>query len=232
MSASILARSEGNEKETITGTVVAYDIGLELADGSCRQTMIVRTKKGTNQEKRNDFLIVRYEDACMKLIPERVLKSGPEWHFSLIRNAGCDRFLDDLFYINDMNETGGSVRRPFMKVSTGGDANEIPKNMKLACYALVAGELRPALRQRQITGVVVGSNGRPVTKAYVSLRYADSESDLIMAKTDDQGRFTLWIYRGFTYMVRAFVDGVYGEPVPIAATGEIDPLRLVIKSVR
>ena len=168
----------------------------------------------------------------MKLIPERVLEPGPEWHFSLIRNLSCDLLLDELFYLHNMNETGGWVREPFMKVTAGGDVDEIPKTMKLACYTLAAREFKPALKQQQITGVVIGLNGGPVRGAYVTLRYADSVSDRMTVMTDDQGRFTMWIYRGFGYTVRALVDGLYGKPVPIAATGEIKPLRLVMKPVR
>lgn len=174
--------STNTEKEAIKGTVVAYDLGLELSDGSCRQTMIVRTKTGINQGKRNDFIIVRYEESCMKMIPERVLKPGPEWHFSLIRNVGCDLLLDELFYLHNMNETGGWVRETFMKVAGGGDADEIPKTMKFACYTLAAREFKPALKQQQITGVVIGLNGDPVRGAYVTLRYADSESDRMTVK--------------------------------------------------
>lgn len=72
-------------------------------------------------------------------------------------------------------------------------------------------------------------DGRPVAEAYVSLRYADVDSDLMMVKTDNQGQFAIWTYLGFRYILRVLIDGVYREPVQIPATGEVEPLRLVIK---
>ena len=39
-----------SSERTVTGNVVAYDLGVELASGTCRQTLIVETgghRKGT-----------------------------------------------------------------------------------------------------------------------------------------------------------------------------------------
>ncbi|MEK6303908.1 MAG: PKD domain-containing protein [Acidobacteriota bacterium] len=227
LSASTQAQGQGIEKEKVNGVVVAYDVGLELANGSCRQTIIVRTE---NRINRKEYLIVRYETSCMRLIPERALKAGPQWRFSLTRNAECDELLDDLLYIKNMSPTGGAYQIPRVRRVAGSEKEKIPANRKLPCYVLGSGEFEP-LKQRLVTGVVLLPDGRPVAEAYVSLGYADVDSDLMMVKTDDQGRFAIWTYIGFRYRVRVLMDGVYGESVPIAATGKIEPLRLVIKSV-
>jgi hypothetical protein len=228
VNASIVARSGRIEKETITGSVVAYDIGLELANGSCRQTLIVRTENGINRDQDNQYLIVLFETSCMRLIPERALKAGPQWRFSVTRNADCDQLLDDLLLIKNMSPTGGIYQIPRVRRVAGSEKEKIPADRKLPCYALGSGEFEP-LKGRLITGVVRWPDGRPVADADVSLRYADVDSDLMMVKTDEQGRFAIWTYVGFSYKVRVFMDGVYGEPVEIPATGEVEPLRLIIK---
>lgn len=221
--------SEGIEEETVSGVVVAYDTGLEIADGSCRQTIIVRTAKNIKHKKPNKYIIVRYENSCMKLIPERLLKKGSQYRFVLSRNMDCDAVLEDLLYIRYMGPTGGKSEIPRVQLIVGADAKEIPTGKKLPCYAVRPGGFAPPLKQRLVAGVVAFPEGRPVVEAYVFLRYSDSDSDLMTVKTNDQGHFTLWAYEGFEYTVRVLAAGVYGEPVQIPANGEVKPLRLVIK---
>lgn len=150
MSASILARGEGTEKETISGTVVAYDVGLELANGSCRQTIIVRTANRISRDQETEYLIVRYETSCMRLIPERALKAGPQWHFSLTRSADCDELLDDLLYIKNISPTGGIYQIPRVRRVAGSEKEKISADRKLPCYVLGSGEFEP-LKERLVT---------------------------------------------------------------------------------
>lgn len=231
LSASTLARGQGIEKEIITGTVVGYDIGLELANGSCRQTIIIRKKNRIKHMREYEYIIVRYEDSCMKLIPERVLKTGPQWRFSLTRNSDCDRLLDDLLYIKERGPFG-IHEIPLLKRVRGAAGEQIPTDTKLACHVLRPGEFEPPLKQRLITGVVIPPYGHLVKGAYVRLRFTDSHPHLVVA-ADDHGRFTIPIFEGFSYAVQAELKvgdrTIYGELVQIPTVGGVESLRLVIK---
>jgi len=148
VSAGTQGRSAGIEKETIAGTVVAYDVGLQLSNGSCRQTIIVRTRKGINQTQENDYIIVRFEASCMKLIPERILKTAPQWKFSLTRNVNCDELLDELLYMKQLNPTGDVYRYPRVTFVPSAEGEKVPRDKKLRCYLLQPGGLEPPLKER------------------------------------------------------------------------------------
>lgn len=137
-------RSEGSEEETVTGTVVGYDVGLELTKGSCRQTIIVRTKKPDKVKQESEYIIVRYETLCMKLLPERILKKGPQWKFSLTRDVDCDQELGELLYIKQLNPTGDVYRYPRLKFAPGAERERIPTDTKLPCYVLRPGGFEPS----------------------------------------------------------------------------------------
>lgn len=227
--ASILARSEGTEKDIITGTVIAYDLGLVRSGGSCWQHLVVRiTDKDKQRQSGNNYIVVLYETSCLKLIPERLLKIKQQWRFSLTRKVNCDRTLQDLLYTTDsIGPPEKAYRRRNLKFVTGAQAEEIAKDATLPCYVLEPGEFEAPLKERLITGLVVRMDGHPVVGANVRLRYDDA-FDYVLVKADEQGRFEIPIYEGFKYVVEAGV-GNRGQKVKIPASGEIKPLRLVIK---
>jgi hypothetical protein len=168
----------------------------------------------------------------MKLIPERILKTAPQWKFSLTRNVNCDGLLDELLYIKQLNPTGEVYRYPRVTFVPSAEREKVPRDKKLRCYMLQPGEFEPGLKERLITGVVVGPDGHPDKGAYVRLRYADSYPHLVV-EADDQGRFTIPIFEGFRYAVQAELRvgdrTIYGELVQLPAAGQVKPLRLVIK---
>jgi len=232
MSASILAGSEGTEKETVTGTVVAYDIGVELANGSCRQTIIVRTKNRGDNSRGGEYVIVRYEDPGKKVIPELILKKTRQWRFSLNREVKCDQALEDLLYITNPTPVGSSRIR-VLKLVTDAGGEKIPKDVTLACYVVKAGEFEPPLKERRIAGVVVWADGRPAGGVHVLLRNGGDQKSYLWVNADVHGRFEIPVYEGLTYAVQTnTVVGtrtILGKLIKIPAEGEIKPLRLVIK---
>lgn len=139
-------KSPYSSKETINGAVVAYDIGLELADGSCRQTIVVRTS--SRDKEANRYIIIRYENSCMKLITERMLKRNIRWRFTVSRDADCDQPFDELLFIRQMGPSGERSRIPRLKLVTRGKAQNIPRDRKLPCYTLRPGDFEPPLKER------------------------------------------------------------------------------------
>lgn len=119
----------------VVGTVVAYDLGMQLANGSCRQTLVLRTKRRLGQRVIKEYVIARYENSCMKLIPERILETDTTRHLRLIRNRECDRRFAELLYLVDLFPTGPS-RIPILKRSPGKEKERIPTRDNLPCYLL------------------------------------------------------------------------------------------------
>jgi len=95
----------------------------------------------------------------------------------------------------------------------------------------------PAARQsRELTGIVVGSDGHPVSGAWVSL--VDGEARwrqvALGIKTDSDGRFTFVVYDGLSYTAKAWYD-IPADPKhrqanasvgPFVVTPTIAPLQL------
>lgn len=119
----------------MVGTVVAYDLGMQLATGSCRQTLVLRTKRRLGHRVIKEYVIARYQNSCMKLIPERILETDTTRHLSLIRNRECDRRIAELLYLVDLFPTGLS-RIPILKRSPGKEKERIPTRDNLRCYLL------------------------------------------------------------------------------------------------
>lgn len=90
------------------------------------------------------------------------------------------------------------------------------------------------LSQRSVTGVIVWSDGQPVSDAsvYLGLNEEGEMSALSSVQTDANGRFTLKLYEGLQYKVGAFRQGVGGkhaqsEYIEVPMTVD-QPLRLVL----
>jgi len=97
-------------------------------------------------------------------------------------------------------------------------------------------QLPPRLTERIIEGVVVWPDGRPIAKASVGYQELSTSKDPLSYGTerDEQGRFRIKVYDGFTYLVSAHVNTGHGleqlraEPIEITATAEMKPLTLTI----
>jgi len=96
--------------------------------------------------------------------------------------------------------------------------------------------LPPRLTERIIEGVVVWPNNRPAAKARIGYQElsASSAASSYGAESDEQGRFKIKVYDGFTYLVSAHVNTGNGstqshaEPIEITAAAEMKPLTLTI----
>ena len=92
--------------------------------------------------------------------------------------------------------------------------------------------VRPALKERVVTGVVVWPDGRPAAEALVSLYDAAKGRYIRMVKADAGGRFEVSVYGDFKYEVSATVYGekwAQSEKVRAPDSGERAQLKLVLK---
>jgi hypothetical protein len=122
----------------VTGRFVAYEVGVQRANGLCRQMLVVNTKKGRDRELMGEYILVRYENTCMKLIPERVLKRKNLWRLPLTRHVECDQPFRELLYVEQISPAGEISRIPRLQRVSGREAARIPINETLPCYALRA----------------------------------------------------------------------------------------------
>ena len=100
-------------------------------------------------------------------------------------------------------------------------------------------QLPAPLARRQLTGVVVWPDGRPVPSASISL--SDGEASwrqvAVGINTDAEGRFTFTVYDGLSYIARAhynFPDDpahrqAQGMTGPFVVSTATAPLRVVLK---
>jgi hypothetical protein len=129
-----------DQVQTIKATVVAYDLGVEQADGSCKQTAIARSERSAKGNEEDRYFIIRHQSSCPQLIPEERLKVDRKRNFKLKRDTKCDQTLEDLKYFITLSPTGIRTESPRLKTVRGWDEIRVPAAKKLPCYILTSPE--------------------------------------------------------------------------------------------
>jgi|GEM_PF-3116772 len=129
-----------DQVRTIKATVVAYDLGVEQADGSCNQTAIVRSEKSAKRHESDRYFIIRHQGSCPQLIPEESLKADRKRSFKVKRDTKCDQTLEDLKYFITLWPTGIRTESPRLKTVRGWDEVQVSAAKKLPCYILTSSE--------------------------------------------------------------------------------------------
>lgn len=134
------APDSADRVQTIKATVVAYDLGVEQADGSCIQTAIARSEKSTKRSESDRYFIIRHQSSCPKLIREESLKVDRKRSFKLKRDTKCDQTLEDLKYFVTLSPTGTRSESPRLKAVRDWDEIQVAASQKLPCYILTSPE--------------------------------------------------------------------------------------------
>ena len=134
------ASDSADQVQTIKATVVAYDLGVEQADGSCKQTAIARSEKFAKRNESDRYFIIRHQSSCPKLIPEESLKVDRKRSFRLRRDTKCDQTLEDLKYFITLSPTGTRSESPRLKTVRSWTEIQVPAAKKLPCYILTSSE--------------------------------------------------------------------------------------------
>jgi len=136
----VSASDSADQVQTIKATVLAYDLGVEQADGSCYQTTIARSEKSSSRNGPDRYFIIRYQSSCPKLIPEETLKLDRKRSFKLRRDTNCDQTLEDLKYFSELYPTGTRSEIPRLKTVRSWDEIQVAAHQKLPCYILTSPE--------------------------------------------------------------------------------------------
>jgi hypothetical protein len=140
--------------------------------------------------------------------------------------------------VNPRDEAPDDYNAPHPKTFYPGVAEQSKATPVVVTEGLKLGDLvfrvRPAMRERVLTGVVVWPDGKPAAEAGVSLYDAAKGRYVRAVKADAEGRFTLSVYGDFRYEVSAEVYGRKAgksEKVKVPDSGDRPRLRLVLKPV-
>jgi hypothetical protein len=93
-------------------------------------------------------------------------------------------------------------------------------------------QMPPKLAERKVAGTVVFPDGKPATKAHVTVVEGEY-NDIEGAVSGDDGRFELSLLEGLNYRVRAYVNLPSGEQrhaelVSVPPKGKVTNLKIVI----
>ena len=145
--APIPQKSSKEPKQTkITGVVVAYNEGIVLTAGPCRQLMVVRaTHWGKDKDKPKDpRILVRRDYPCdIGAFAAGMFQAKQIWEFNLVRDSSCDHSFDEIKDIVSMSPASGPYRIPIMKRVAGVEGDKMPTTVKFVCYRLT-GEVKPS----------------------------------------------------------------------------------------
>lgn len=137
-------QKQSNPFTKITGVVVAYDNGVVLTAGPCRQSMVVWvTSRGQGKQKES-YILVRREYPCNAgALLDEMFQAKQTREFSLIRDVSCDHTFEEIRDIIGISPGGGHYRIPLMKRVAGSAGDKMPTAVKFTCYRLT-GEIRPS----------------------------------------------------------------------------------------
>ena len=93
--------------------------------------------------------------------------------------------------------------------------------------------LPPQMTERKIEGIVVFPDGKPVANAHIIVEEGEYRDDGGVAESGPDGRFSLTVFRGLDYKLRAYVSFTSGEqrhaePINIPTKGNIKNFKIVI----
>jgi hypothetical protein len=126
------------DNTTIKATVVAYDLGVEQANGSCRQTVIARCEQCGKRNEADRYFIIRHQSSCPQLIPEQTLKVERHRSFQLKPDTKCNQTLEELRYFITLSPTGSVTKTPRLKTVRDWEEIQVPPTKKLPCYILTS----------------------------------------------------------------------------------------------
>jgi hypothetical protein len=141
----------GPKRESIVGTIIAYDHLnnlMYLTDVPSRVVFIARTQPRGHDK--GHFIQVNYTYWSSRRadeggFPDELIANAHQWRFKLIGVASCDRPLKEFASLQDAT-TGKDteVSIPIWKIIPGAENEKIPFGGEtLPCYSLKAGGYKP-----------------------------------------------------------------------------------------
>lgn len=167
--------------------------------------------------------------------------SDPEAAYTKINEDGSFKFegvAAGNYYLvmNPRDEAPGEYEAPHPKTYYSGVAEQSKATPVVVTEGLkledIIFRVRPALKQRLLTGVVVWPDGEPAAEAMVSLYDLAKDRYIRMVKADAEGRFEMSIYGDFKYGVAASVYGKKvgeSEKVEVPESDGRPKLKLIVK---
>jgi hypothetical protein len=144
-----LKSNKEKNQAKITGVVVAYDEGVVLTDGPCRQSMVVRATLWRKDKPKNPYVLVRRDYGCdVGALTAEMFQPDQSWEFSLIRDSSCDHSFAEIKDIVQMSPADGPYPFPIMTRVAGSEGDKMPTTVKFDCYRLT-GEVKPSVRKRR-----------------------------------------------------------------------------------
>lgn len=135
-------QKQSNLLTKITGVVVAYDTGVVLTTGPCRQSMVVWVTRRNKGKPKKTYILVRREYPCNAgAFPAEMFQAKQTREFSLIRDSSCDHTFEEIKEIIGISPGGGYYRTPLMKRVAGSAGDKMPTAVKFTCYRLT-GEIQ------------------------------------------------------------------------------------------
>jgi hypothetical protein len=226
------------------GVSKAADEHVVIEPGRCTAAEFLTTSLGSVKGKLFDF---RGEPAPLieiKLIPAKTEGKEEIWRGKEI-SARTDK--EGLYgftqippgqYVIAINYEGqpGSLDSPYPRSYYPG----VKSLAEAKIFDIAEGEelevdsfrLPPGLKERKIEGVVEWPDGRPATGASIILEYTERRWVESSGSADNEGRFSIKGFEGFTYLVHADyeVNGkrMHAEPLEVFVTDNNPPLRMFI----
>ena len=147
-----LGISKSPKRETVVGTVIAYDHLnnlIQITFAPSRVVLVVRTRATRHKPSQVIEVLYTYwssEKPANGGFPDQLVERANTWRFRLVKVADCEP-LEESAPLTDVN-TGKPIgeRLPIWKILPGADNEVLPFGRILPCYSLKAHDYKPIAR--------------------------------------------------------------------------------------
>jgi hypothetical protein len=149
---SISGLAKSPKRETIVGTVIAYDQLnnlIQMTFAPSRVVFVVRTHPSGHKPSKLIEVLYTYwssEKPNNGGFPDELVASARPWRFKLIRDTGCGPLQETAPFTDVKTGKDTGERLPIWKLLPSADSEKLPFGETLPCYSLKARDYKPVAR--------------------------------------------------------------------------------------
>jgi hypothetical protein len=151
-SSSICGLAKSPKRETIVGTVIAYDQLnnlIQITFAPSRVAFIVRTRPSRHKPSQLVEVLYTYWSSEKRNnggFPNELVASSRQWRFKLVSHTGCEPLEESVPFTDVKTGKDTGERVPIWKLLPGADSEKLPFGETLPCYSLKAHDYKPIAR--------------------------------------------------------------------------------------
>jgi len=181
------------------------------------------------QTTKKEYIVLRRNQSFpSNPVPEAILRDKRIWNFAVRPAQNCEVRMSHFRWPgiepscgNDFPLATNEPKTPtvfapypqlsYFDASYKTQLDAISDEVVLRCFTVDLEKTKPGYNEWFVTGVVLGDGEKPVASFPVSIGYAKANSRLLYVMTDENGRFSIPIWKQLAYWIRPGDTQIEGQ---------------------